>query len=433
MKILSTFLLIMSFPIFLLAQGANDNWTFHQQPGDGWFSGLDEDSNGNIIVGGGLPNSHFRIFDDSTWTLYHPYDYLLNYSFLGRGLTVDADDNIWLSPGNHDGVTKWDGTSFENFITSNSGIISNSNFGVAVDQNNNLWTSSLQSFENNSWLTFSNNGCYKGGARLVFIDDDNKKWVSGIVSVGFDTGIVEQPCVYQINDNNLNAYHFEEGDNLPELEAFSGYHLMGQLSDGTIILIGRTNNGIEIKNFNGTSWDDYHTFNSPEVGQSYWGLWIDENDNILLGGAKDNETAQIAKYCNGVWTFYDLPEADGFPSVIYNLMVDSQSRLWFAGNIGLGSVPYVSTICQTTSTQSVNQTKICSRINYQQGQLTLWDCGDYDTNSLDFHIYNSVGMFIKTGKLARSTHFVGQLAAGVYFIHLQNKDQENQILRFIAK
>ena len=79
MKNFYTFLFIIAFPIYLSAQGANDNWTFHQQPGDGWFGSLDEDSFGRIIVGGGSPNSHFRMLEDTAWTLFHPNDFGLNY------------------------------------------------------------------------------------------------------------------------------------------------------------------------------------------------------------------------------------------------------------------------------------------------------------------------------------------------------------------
>ena len=316
---------------------------------------------------------------------------------------------------------------------SNSGIISNSNFGIAVDQDNNLWTSSLQSFDGNIWASFSNGGCYKGGPRLVFIDDNQDTWVSGTVSVGIESGIVEQPCVYYFSDIASEVFHFEEDDNLPELEAFSGQHLIGQLSDGTIILVGKTANGIEIKNFNGTSWDDFNTFNSPEVGMSYWGLWIDENDNILLGGAKDNETSQIAKFCNGDWTFYDLPEADGFPPVIFDLMVDNQSRLWFTGNVGLGSVPYTPTTCQTTHTKSLVDNKICSSVNYHNGFLTLMDCQSNNVNGVSYQLFDAAGKSIHTGSINSSSQFIGQLNSGLYFIHLKQNKSNIQTLKLFVK
>ena len=190
MKNFLAFFAAILFTISLTSQGANDNWTFHHEPSDGWFSALGEDSNGNIVVGGGSPNSHFRVFDGNTWTLYHPNNFALNYSFFGRDLAVDSEDKIWLSPGNHDGVTKWNGSTFENFNTSNSGIISNSNFGIAFDQNDVLWTTSRQSFDGLDWVTHPHNDCWFGGPRLVFVDDQNDIWISGVISLGIETGIV---------------------------------------------------------------------------------------------------------------------------------------------------------------------------------------------------------------------------------------------------
>ena len=295
-----------------------------------------------------------------------------------------------------------------------------------------MWTSSLQSFDGNIWETFSNNDCYDGGPRVVFVDDNNDVWVSGVVSIGIETGDVFQPCVYQISNGVSTSYHFDLGDNLPELEGPVGNHLIGQLSDGKVFIVGKTGSGIEIKSFNGTSWDDLNTFNSSEVGQSYWGLWVDENDNILLGGAKDNASAQIAKYCNGDWTFYDLPEVDGFPSVIYDLMVDSQSRLWFAGNVGLGSVPYVSTSCKTTSTRSIKNQLICSSLNYKEGNITLLNCTTSELNSLQFQIYDSTGKQVKNGTISNTSFFIGQLSSGLYFAHLRKNNSITQTLKFIA-
>ena len=207
-------------PFYLFAQGANDDWTFHQQPGDGWFGGIVEDSNGRIIIGGGSPNSHFRVLEDTTWTLHHPDDYGVNFVFLGRDVDVDLDNNVWLSPGNHDGITKWNGTSLENFNTSNSDIVSNSNFGIAIDQNNHLFTTSWQSFDGSNWQYYGHDDCYKGGARNVFVADNNDIWISGTPSIGIETGTVTQPCVHRISNGIISSFHFENGDNLPKVGRF---------------------------------------------------------------------------------------------------------------------------------------------------------------------------------------------------------------------
>ena len=166
---------------------------------------------------------------------------------------------------------------------------------------------------------------------------------------------------------------------------------------------------------------------------SYWGIWIDENDNILLGGSKDNETAQIAKFCSHTseWTFYDLPESSGFPSVIYDLMVDSQSRLWFTGNIGLASVPYTPTTCLTSSTETTFKSELCASVSFQQGFINFHDCEKILNGNLQFDLYDSVGRLLDHREISAASIFVDDLTAGVYYVQLIDEKNLPQVIKMI--
>ncbi|GJM35509.1 MAG: hypothetical protein DHS20C18_45100 [Saprospiraceae bacterium] len=423
MKILNTLLFFLCLPLFLNAQSATDDWTFHHNPEDGWFGNISEGPNGHIFVGGGSPQSHFREYDGNNWTLYNQSNTGAPFGFFGRDLITDSNGTLWLSPGNANGVTSWDGTNLTNFNTTNSDIISNSNFGVGIDENNTLWTTSMQSFDGTNWETYSPNGCYHGGMRLVFVDSDNAVWIYGVFGIGIETGILDQPCIFRIANGEVTAFHIDNGDNLPVLSG--GYHLIGELSDGTLFVAGKTLNGIELKTFDGENWQDLDTYTGPEAGSSFWGLWVDANGNILLGGQKDATTAQIVKYCQGTWTFYDLPEADGFPKVIYDLMVDRQSRLWISGQTGLASLPYTSTTCLTTTGLDPvqNEAHACAYLRYENGYLMPLNCAQSEQIT-SFTIYDALGRQIGHHRWTGQSTSIGQLPTGMYAVRLEFKDHK---------
>ncbi len=426
MKIFTAFALSMMCFIGLRAQSANDDWTFHHTDIDGWFGALAEAPNGHIFAGGGAPESYFREYDNTDWSLYNEGNTGVNFFFFGRDLIVDQNGTLWLSPGNTAGLSSWDGETVTNYYTGNSGLISNSVFGVGIDHDNVLWTTTLQSFDGTTWETYDRQECFHGGMRKVFVDSDNTVWISGTYSIGIESGIVDQPCVFRIADGESTAFHFLDGDNLPEI--YGGYHLIDQLPDGTLFIAGKTEDAIVMKTFDGTAWQDWVSYTGPEVGTSYWDVHVDVNGNILLGGEKEDGIAQIAKYCQGEWTFYDLPEEDSFPGVIFELLVDSQSRLWIVGANGLASVPYTPTTCLTVDVEDPVETPTTKPyLSYHEGYLSVWNL-PADQSLQAISIYDPLGQQVGNYQWSGQPLFVGKLPAGTYAAQMQMREQRQSVL-----
>lgn len=424
-------LAFLCLPI-IYGQTANDDWTFHHQPDDGWFGAIVKDNLGNIIVGGGGANSHFRVYDGSTWTLYKPEDFNVSYSFYGRNMAIGPDNILWIAQGNSDGLTSWDGTNLQNYNTSNSNIISNSVFGVGVSPDNTLWHTRLQSFDGNDWDLFSNT-CTSGSKRQVSFSSAGDTWISGGVTLGIESGIIYQPCVYQISGDTVVSFHFETDDNVPKLDGGSGYHLLSELADGSLLLFGRTAIGIEVKKFNGTGWDDFDLFESNEVENSgYYGIYRAENDAVWLCGPKGQITSQIVKYCDGNWTVYDLPMSEGFPSSLYDILVDGD-ELWAVGNVGICQVTLPEENCGIIDNLNTPvKEKLCESVTYDNGQLTLHSCSD-QTFPLQYILVNTMGQIVKSGNFYSRAEEVGLMESGIYILQLKNKQGNFSSVKMLVK
>lgn len=414
-------------PLLVFGQASTDNWVFHHQPSDNWFSSLAEDKFGNIIAGGGEPNSDFRIYDGNSWTLHTSASLGVPYSVLGRELATDTNGVVWISPGGAgDGVVSWDGSNTVKYDTTNSDINFNYIGGIGVDADNQLWLSNLQSFNGVAWseANFTSVLCEDQAQPKCFISSSNEAWFTDAPKADIHNfNNVHQPCVTQVSNWNGTAYHADNGSNLPIFNVFTpfqGFHLINELSDGTLFIAGKTANGIELKTYDGSDWVDWTSYGGPEVAISYTCVWVDENDNIFLGGSKDATTSQIAKFCNSDWTFYNLPESMGFPHIIQDILIDQSSRMWIAGANGLCSLDYISVPCMITETET--STIQLNVEMYFSGEF-LVITGLPEPKS--FEILNMLGQSVSNGIVNRTFGRIGDLKTGVYGVRIRTVSGSN--------
>lgn len=429
-------IIIIITPLLAFSQASTDNWVFHQEPTDNWFSSIVEDKFGNIIVGGGQPNSDFRIYDGNSWTLHTSNSLGVPFSVLGRKVAADTNGVVWISPGEQgDGVVSWDGLTTVKYDMNNSGLIHDHVDGIGIDNNNNLWLSNLQSYDGVSWSQspLINSSCEGGGGSKYFVTSNNDIWFTNGPSADIHNfNIVIQPCAFRVSSGNGEAFHVDFGVNLPVFDLFvpfQGFHLVNEMSDGTVFIAGKTSNGIELKTFNGSDWVDWVSYGGPEVANSYTCVWVDENDNILFGGSKNATTSQIAKYCNENWTFYDLPESMGFPNTINDIMIDNSGTLWIVGgSTGLCSLEYTSVPCLITSTE-INEAASEYSIYFSDNKLVVAGLQDL----LTFEIINVLGQSISKGVINEEVAQVGHLDTGIYTVRIQTADgiiRTSKILKY---
>ena len=437
MKQILSFFLFMYLSFQIQGQDANDNWIFHHQTDDGWFGSIVKDNFGNIIVGGGGSNSHFRVYDGNSWTLYKPEDFNVTYGFYGRHMAIGPDNVLWIAQGNSDGLTSWDGTNIQNYNTANSDIISNSIFGVGVSSDNTIWHTALQSYDGNDWNEYpmSCTTGLTGSKRDVFFTASSDTWITGGISKNIDLGTIYQPCVYQIKEDSLSTFHVNEGDNLPVLSASGGNHLMSQLSDESLLMFGKTDNGIEVKKFNGSSWEDFDNYLSSEIDSSaYWGIYTEENNSIWLCGSKHltNAISQIVNYCNGQWTVYNLPESDGFPSALHDVLIDDD-ELWVVGNTGIMMVELLEESCTSTSIKEFQDSKShCESITYNNQYISINGCTNIEY-PLKYNLVNNLGQNITTGIMTYEKVMIKSLATGIYFFQIKDEKNNFKTFKFLVK
>ena len=416
------------------SQEASDNWVFHHQPDDGWFGSIVKDNNGNIIVGGGGSNSHFRVYDGNSWALYRPEDFNVTYGFHGRDIAIGSNNILWIAQGNTDGLTSWDGTAIKNYNFSNSNINSNSVFGVGVDSNNNVLHTGLQSFNGNEWKDYPRfcTSTTTGVSRKVSFSDSGETWITGGISINIDLGIIYQPCIYHIKGDSTNTYHLNEGDNIPELNT-DGYHLVSQINDGSILLFGSTNNGIEVKIFNGSNWDDFDSYTSNEVqGSKYFNIYTEDDNTIWLCGSKTTfeNTSQLVKYCKGEWTVYNLPESDGFPSDFRDVLIDG-TDLWAVGITGIWKVEIPEDSCENTSRINFSEENQCKSISYEYSHIQLHECNK-NIFPLKYLLINSLGQTIKSGTMNSDKEVLNIEGNGIFYFRVEGKNNEVNTFKILA-
>lgn len=111
-------------------------------------------------------------------------------------LASDHHGNIWIAHCNN-GLTKFDGTSWINYHTSNSMLPSNDITSVAVETNGVVWLTTryngLVKIDGNAWTVYttSNSGLPSNSFNKIMIDSSNVKWIAtGNGGTGFGSGLV---------------------------------------------------------------------------------------------------------------------------------------------------------------------------------------------------------------------------------------------------
>lgn len=151
------------------------NWEFYDQNNSNLPSPFIE----SIFVAGfnqiwvGNQSPYISFFNGNDWQVYN------NVIDVAWCIAKDKNNNIWV--GTNSGITKFDGTNWTTFNTSNTLLPSNSINDIEVDSNNILWIATskgLVKYDGNTWTTFnSSNSPLKGDADIksITIDSNNKK------------------------------------------------------------------------------------------------------------------------------------------------------------------------------------------------------------------------------------------------------------------
>jgi len=164
---------------------------------------IEFDKNGNLWCGLGFSIKYddngnptamegsLAKFDGNSWNIYNTYNSDLPINNVGS-LAIDSENSIWIStwePGKAGieyggGLTKFDGTTWTTFNINNSPLTSNTIFDITVDKDDNLWLSTcagglVKYDKKNSWTIYNvrNSGIAFDSQSLVAIDSYGNKWI----------------------------------------------------------------------------------------------------------------------------------------------------------------------------------------------------------------------------------------------------------------
>jgi len=176
----------------------------------------------NVLWGGSL-NGLFK-FDGTNWTVWDTENSNIPTNLV-NGLTIDAENKVWFSCMDEDrivgreyggGLTCFDGQTMTTYNINNSGLLSNTIFGIYIDENIWLatWGAGLMFFDKkDKWITYNvtNSGIANNLTQGITRDKEGNLWIghndAGISVFNPDSSI--QPVnIYDFDKNNSSLFIF---------------------------------------------------------------------------------------------------------------------------------------------------------------------------------------------------------------------------------
>ena len=249
----------------------------------------------------------------------------LNYSF--RGIAIDKTNRKWFAT--DFGLSCFDGKTWENHIFSLTydGISAPKNLesmkafvnmtrGVVIDRDNVLWTCTdwgynVISFDGTTWKHYNGatDASFKSNGVITYdilVDKENVKWFVGLGIASYDG---KNWAMYKLNDI---------------------YAIDGAVDEDNVKWFCTPDEGIW--SFDGVTWTNYFTENSPITGPVN-AVEVDKN-NVKWFRAADSltsSTGKIYSFDGATWKTYgaDVTGITGSGDT-NTLFVDNNNVLWVA-------------------------------------------------------------------------------------------------------
>jgi len=259
-------------------------------------------------------------------------------------LSITSDQNGVIWGGTNDGLFKFDGQSFESYDTTNSEMIVNFVYAVAVDHSENIWFSNgnsqvggLMRFDQtDEWTLFTtaNSQLQTGIIKAIHVDTAGTVWaghgtfqgIGGIWTM--DTSGAEK--VYTIDNSNLIANWISEIKTDPD----------GNIWIGTDEVYMYT----ELKLHGGLQQfqnNDFITHNPSESGLSgnkVLAVDFDDAGNIWISTDPDAPNFgfrhEVAVYNHDKWIVLSK-EISQFPNVRVSDIKIHKEDVWMSSQLGL--------------------------------------------------------------------------------------------------
>ncbi|MDP2982243.1 MAG: two-component regulator propeller domain-containing protein [Candidatus Latescibacter sp.] len=279
------------------------------------------------------------------WTTYLAGDGIgSNYIWT---VTDDPRGGIWIGTGQawsgSGGVSYYNGISWINYTTKNSGIASDNIYAIAVDKNGIVWIGNtwngLSKFDGKTWINYTkdNSPLPDNDIRDLIVDHNNVLWITtwhgGVASLNGTIwktyGAVPHGEILGIDrDNSLwVGYNFAEGG----VSHFDGitwnrYHKSDGLAGDYVLGIAIDSDGKKwfstsggITTFDGTKWTTYDFLK----GQNVQSVAIDR-----MGVKWFGYSGGAASFDGVEWKSYNASNSE-LNNNVWRIAVDLDNVKWF--------------------------------------------------------------------------------------------------------
>jgi ligand-binding sensor domain-containing protein len=258
-------------------------------------------------------------YDGTTWITYNTSNTPLPSDNI-RSVTIDNQHNVWITFQEVNfvigGIAKFDGTNWNIYTPGNSNLPNYECFDILIDSQNNKWIHSKFSVTKFDGINFSDYNSQNSGITGSEVLDVK------LDSMGRMCALVQSPLYSEICIFDGANWTYINQTNTPAMAGHQFYRFFYKGSK--LIMSGGGSNPV-VLTFDGNTWS------SHIAGDFIFDVYIDKDNNYWTSGL-----TTLSKLVGNQWNNYMRYSAGLSEHNNYNIFVDSHDRLWAAnGNGGI--------------------------------------------------------------------------------------------------
>jgi len=402
----------------LVAFSQTPTFTTYTQSTGNWseddLTDIEFDKTTNVVwVGSRYYDAPLKKFDGVNWTNYTATVYNAVPGEV-TSMVIDKAHNIWYSTFGG-GISKYNGSSFTNYTTSNSGLANNFVPCITTDNGNNLflYASNMhqtQKFTGSSWTTLES---FSYGEKMCFDSTNNRVWMA-----------TQGSGLKKIQGSTITTYN-TSNSNIPNDDVKSV-----TVDNNGIVWLTFNDASSGLFKFDGTTWTQYTSSNSGLLNTNYIGVVkSDKKGNIWIGGYSYQG---LTKFNGTTWTSYNIAYPN-FPSTnIKDFTFGNNNIVWIATGNGLVKMQLPVGISEVNDKS--NNVKLYPNPFSNNATITIDD--KIKLNMASVVIYDVVGKEIKRiNNITSNTITIekAEMPNGIYFYKVINYEAAIATGKFIVE
>ena len=216
---------------------------------------------------------------------------------------------------------------------------------------------------------------------------------------------------------------------MPNLTVLTGLYIIkttSSIPDNNVPAVAIDSKGIKwvgtqsgLGRFNGTSWNNYYTTNSPLPRNWFLSLAVDAQDAVWIGTFGGG----LVKYDGSVWTVYNTSNSLIPDNTINSITIDKFGNKWigtYQGGMAIFNENGVITSAENINKAANPDINIYPNPAADVLHLNISNCPD---SHFDVSLYNNVlGELLRTEQLSKEHSIlnVSDIDNGFYFINISS-------------